>query len=465
MLLPPHLKKIPATVGVKPLAGPPHLAVTAPASKSLANRAILLAGIAMGTSSVHGIPPGDDTRSALAALESLGVKFEKTGPDTLTIHGLAHDFAGRCGLIHIGSAGTVGRFLPGLLAGADRGGWIITASEQLAARPLAPLVEALQRWGAAVHFLEPDAAFPLMVRGAGLQGGLTEISARDSSQFASGLLLAAPYCRRDAVVRITALDPDERYLDATLAVMQSFGIGGIRTVTCSDTSLEATIPAGQFYHAADYTVEADLNAALVFLFLPLLAGGRVGVANVSPDSKQPGSQLFKIIENMGGVLSSGVDATGSDVAGGMGLTVSRDLAATPRLKGGFTLDMRAMSESAVLMAVAAAFADAPVTLTNLAHIRNHETDRLQALHELLYATGIANDVGPDWLRVHPTPKIDIRNVTVDSRGDHRLVMACTLLGLAGNGMTITGAEAVAKTFPGFFDVLGKGLGFGVFEAL
>ncbi len=457
MLLPPLKKKMPAAVTVKPLAKTPDLAVAAPASKSLANRALLLAGLATGTSSVHGIPPGDDTRAALAVLEHLGAKVEETGPDILSVAGLAHHFAGRSGVIHIGSAGTVGRFLPGLLAGADRGGWIITASEQLAARPLAPLVEALRRWDAALHFLEPDASFPLMVRGAGLSGGLTEISARESSQFASGLLLAAPYCRRDAVVRIRDLDPDERYIDATLAVMQAFGIGNMVTTALSPTCLEVTVPAGQSYRAAEYRVEADLNAALVFLFLPLMAGGRAGVANISPDSKQPGSQLFSIIAQMGGVVTAGVPGA-TATPGGMGLTVSRDCSRTPRLRGGFSLDMRPMSESAILMAVAAAFADAPITLTNLAHIRNHETDRLQALAELLGEVGIANESGPDWLRIHPTPKENIRNATIDARGDHRLVMAFTLLGLAANGMTISGAEAVAKTFPGFFEVLAKELG-------
>ncbi len=447
MLLPPMPKKIPAVVAIPPLAEPPDFILSVPASKSLANRALLLAGIADGVSTIHGLPPGDDSRAALAVLENLGVKLEKTAADSLQIHGLAHNLSGRSGMLAIGSAGTVGRFLPGLLAGADAGGWILTASDQLANRPLAPLIDALRRWGGDLNFLEAGRSFPLMVRGAGLSGGFTEISARDSSQFASGLLLAAPYCRRDAVLRITGLDPDERYVDATLAVMRAFGVAEIKTAAIADAVLDVVVPAGQCYRAADYRVEADLNAALVFLFLPLMAGGRAGVANISLDCKQPGSQLFRVIEQMGGVLSANPN--------GPGLAVSRDLAAQKTLRGGFSLDMRAMAENAILMAVAAAFADAPVTLTNLAHIRHHETDRLLALSELLGEVGIANETGPDWLRVHPTPKAGIKNVTLDARGDHRLVMAFTLLGLAANGMTIRDAEAVTKTFPGFFEVVDK----------
>lgn len=431
-----ELNTPPETVEIKPLGDKVNFEIEIPGSKSIANRVLLVAGMAEGASVAAGIPDCDDTRAALSVLESLGVKHERLDDEMYRIHGLGHDFANHAGDLNIRSAGTVGRFLPGFLASAPEGEWRLVSTPQLARRPMGPLVEGLRKWGADIAFEENGQSFPLRVKATGLSGGEVEISAAASTQFASGLLMAGPFCREPAVVRIVDLGREDRYIDTTMGVMRYFG-AEIEFAT-SDAALTVTVKPGKYVHN-DLRVEADLNAALNFLILPLLVGGRATVTNVSGDTQQPGNQLLKMFARLRGIVKVGRN----DVS----------VASNNQPKGGFEVDMRAMAEMALAMGVLALFADAPVTMTNLGHIRHHETDRLAAIVELLSQVGAKTESGDDWVRVFPMPRDDIKNVVIDSRGDHRVVMAFSLLGLAANGITITGADSVAKTFPHFFQKL------------
>ncbi len=435
-----ELKTPPKTVAIKPLGGEARYEIEIPGSKSIANRVLLTAGMADGASVAAGIPDCDDTWAALSALEQLGVRHERLDEEMYRVHGTGHAFAHATGDIDIRSAGTVGRFLPGLLASAAEGDWRLVSTEQLARRPMLPLVEGLRKWGADIAFEEDGRSFPLRVKATGLTGGEVEISAASSTQFASGLLMAAPFARDGGEVRIVDLDREDRYIDTTMGVMRYFG-AEIEYANADDALIVRVKPGA--YAAADLRVEADLNAALNFLILPLLVGGRATVTNVSGDTTQPGNQLLKIFSRLRGIVKIG--RTDVSVAG------------NKQPKGGFEVNMRPMAEMALAMGVLALFADEPITMTNLGHIRLHETDRLSAISELLEQVGATTEVGPDWVRVHPLPKDRIKNVTIDSRGDHRVVMAFSLLGLAANGITITNADAVSKTFPTFFRQL-KGIG-------
>ncbi len=427
------LKTPPRTVEIKPLADKVNFETAIPGSKSLANRVILTAGMAEGASVAAGIPDCDDTWAALSVLEHLGVKHERLDDEMYRIHGTGHAFPNMTGDLDIRSAGTVGRFLPGLLASAAGGDWRLVSTDQLARRPMGPLVDGLRQWGADIAYEKEGDSFPLRVRGTGLEGGELEVSAAASTQFASGLLMASPFAKNGGTIRIVDLDQEDRYIDTTMGIMRYFG-AEIEYAT-SDAALTVSVKPGR-YRANDLRVEADLNAALNFLILPLLVGGRATITNVSGETAQPGNQLLKIFARLRGIVKIG--RTDVSVAGN----------STP--KGGFEINMRPMAEMALAMGVLALFADEPITMTNLGHIRNHETDRLSAIVDLLRQVGAKVESGDDWVRVHPTPKDQIKNVTIDSRGDHRVVMAFSLLGLAANGITIDNADSVAKTFPTFF---------------
>lgn len=427
-------------VAIGPMRRSVDFTISIPGGKSEANRALLLAAAAEGESTLRHVPDSDDIRAALSAVSALGVPVIRNAPGEVTIRGDGLRFPRLDGDIDIRSSGTVGRFLPGLLAAAPAGRWRLVSTDQLARRPLAPLLEALGAWGADVRRERDGASFPLLVAGGGLAGGETAVSAAASSQFASGLLMAAPLCRKTAVVVIRDLDPGESYIDMTLELMRRFGV--ITESAKSGTNQLVRTPAPQKYRAADVGIEGDFNSALYFLSLPLLVGGRATVDNLNAESRQPGRLFLDVLRRLGGVVEPGR----------RGLTVT---AGGGTLRGGFTVDMRAMSEMALTLGVLAVFADAPITMTNLAHIRGHETDRLDALARSLKQVGVRSEQGTDRITVHPLARESLRRATVDSLGDHRLAMSFALLALGGAGLDIANPGAVAKTFPDFFERLAK----------
>lgn len=433
---------IPAeSVRVLPPSVPPRGVLAVPGSKSLANRALLLAGVARGTSRLRGVPESADALAAQAALTALGVPCRKEG-DELVVAGVGLTFPNWKTDLNIGSAGTVGRFLPGLLAAAPEGEWRLVATPQLAARPIAPLLDALAQWGARLSRAEPDRSFPLLVRGGGLSGGELNVSAAASSQFASGALMTAPLCRRPAAVLIRDLDPEEIYIDMTLALLRRFGVES--RVSRDGGDLRVEVDAPREYRAASFAIDADANTASYFLALAALTQGDVTIANLNPASGQPGLKFLDVLARMGCDIRRDA-AAGSVAARGLGLP----------LRGGFSIDMRSMSESALTLGVLAVFADGPVTMTNLAHIRGHETDRLAALAALLRQVGCRVEEFPDGATVWPTEPGKLIDAVIDPLDDHRLAMSFALLGAAGKGLTILNPRCVDKTCPTFFHLLGE----------
>ena len=204
------------------------------------------------------------------------------------------------------------------------------------------------------------------------------------------------------------------------------------------------VPAPQSYRGAELTIEADANTASYFLSLAALTGGGITVTNLDPDSRQPGIRFLDTLGRLGCLISV---SPGGVMARGGGLP----------LRGGFSLDMRSMSEMAPTLAALAVFADKPIRLTNLAHIRGHESDRLSALAALLARTGAEAEEGPDSLTVHPASPDRLASPVINPLGDHRLAMSFAVLGAAANGIGIADPGCVAKTCPGFFSLL-AGLG-------
>ncbi len=407
----------------------------APGSKSLGNRALLLAALAHGDSVLRGVLDADDSAAALCALSALGVRHERRG-DEIAVRGCRGVFPVSEGEIDIRSSGTVGRFLPGFLAGTPGGVRRLVSTPQLAARPLAPLLDALRQWGAGLEQPVAGKSFPLEVAGGSLAGGELRVSAKASTQFASGALLAAPLCRESATVVIDDLAPDEAYIDMTLDLLHAFGIDSASQK--SGARQTVSVPAPQAFQAVDMDIEADANTAMYFLALAALTGGATTISNLGADSRQPGMRFLDVLARLGCRVEKG---SGCVTAAGAGLP----------LRGGFSIDMRVMSEMALTLGVLAVFADGPVTMTNLAHIRGHETDRLDALAALLAQVGVRTDGTPDGITVHPAAKKDILSASIDPRDDHRVAMSFAILGAAANGVIIENPGCVAKTCPDFFD--------------
>lgn len=427
------------TVVVSPPPASPDADVTIPGSKSFANRALLAAALARGPSRLRGVLRSDDSYWATDVLGRLGVGVEADG-DEFVVHGTGGLWPRPSGTLYVGSAGTLARFLPGALAAAPRGRgeWVVDGSQQLRARPVAPLVAALRSLGADVVSEGADggeARLPLRVR-AGFAGGRVDIPGDVSSQYASGVLLAAPYAEEAVTVRVTGdlVQPD--YIRITTSLMQAFG-----------AEVEEAEGGGAFvvrpgpYTGREYTLEADASTACYFLAAAALTRGRVKVTNVGTDSLQPDARFVDVLEAMGCRVTR---APGSLQVEG-----------PERLRGGMSVDMRPMSDQALTLGALAVFADGPIEVTGVAHIRRHESDRIRVFCTQMGRLGVEVEEREDGFLVYPgTPRT---GAVVDPHDDHRHAMAFALLGMKVPGMRISDPGCVSKTCPAYFQLL-AGLG-------
>ncbi|MBX6353312.1 MAG: 3-phosphoshikimate 1-carboxyvinyltransferase [Thermoflavifilum sp.] len=418
-------------VHVAPLRTPPNLALRVPGSKSFTNRALLLAGAAEGRSRLRGILRSDDSYWCIDALRRLGCDIRVDG-DSVEVDGCGAAWRQTRAELYIGAAGTTARFLPGLLATAATGEWQVRGSRRLSERPLGPLVDALSALGGRLQYLSPPAALPLRVWGGGLRGGRIEMSGKTSSQFISGVLMAAP--RAQAPVEVVIRDEivQAAYVSITTDLMAAFGAPVERLP--GDRTAWRVLP--QPYRAADLTLEADASTAGYFFALAAAHGGRTRIDNLKPDTLQPDIGLLDVLERMGCTVTR--DASGCEVQG-------------PRqLRGGFRVDMRPMSDQALTVGMLSVFADAPVTVTGVAHIRQHESDRIRALCESLARLGIRAEEHADGFTVYPGQP---RAARLPSYDDHRVAMSLAVLGTRAEGVVIEDPGCVSKTCPTFFDLL------------
>ncbi|GIP39352.1 3-phosphoshikimate 1-carboxyvinyltransferase [Paenibacillus sp. J31TS4] len=423
---------------LSPPAGPVNADLTVPGSKSLTNRALILAALAEGESTLSGILNSDDSYWCIGCLTALGVGVD-AGPaeDTVIVRGTGGRWPVREGDLYVGSAGTVARFLPGALA-AGEGVWRLTGSRRMSERPLAPLLAALRTGGADIRFEGAEGCLPFTMRANGLQGGETVISGSVSSQFISGLLIAAPYARETMTVRIDGPVVQRAYVEMTLDMMHAFG----SRPEVADDGQTIVVPPGR-YEGRTLQLEPDVSTCGYFWALAALTGGRVRIEGIRTSTRQPDIELLELLERMGCSVTRGGDFI--EVTGGS------------RLRGGFTVNMGRWSDQTLTVAALAVFADGPVTMTDAAHIRHHECDRIAAICEELGKLGIRVEEHPDGLTVHPG---EPRPALVDSHDDHRMAMALSLIGVRTPGIRIGDPGCVSKTCPDYFDRLAA-LGVGV----
>lgn len=418
---------------VYPVARPINGAINVPGSKSYTNRALIIAALAKGKSTLDGFLRSDDSYWCIDALRRLGIEIEVEG-DKVTINGCAGDWPIKESQLFIGAAGTIARFLPGALAVAKGGSWQVDGIEQLRRRPLTPLIDALHQLGADISYLTQEEGLPILVNGRGLQGGRISISGKVSSQFLSGLLIASVYAQD--VVTIDVVDGlvQPAYVGITLQLMKQFGA---KVEHDEDYQHFKVYPTG-YVGGGNVTLEADASTASYFLSLAALTQGTVRVKNVGYHSYQADAKFIDVLEQMGCKVVK--DNNFLEVTG------------VEQLRGGFDIDMKPMSDQALTIAALAPFADAPINVCNVAHIRRHESDRISVICDSLKKMGIKVEEREDGFKIYPgTP----RGARLNPHDDHRQAMVFSLLSLKVPEIIIENPACVSKTCPGFFSELQK----------
>lgn len=407
---------------------PVSASVSVPGSKSLTNRELVLAAIADGPATIHAPLHSDDSARMIDALRVLGVGIDplpgggQFGPD-LRVTPPAR-FAGG-GTIDCGQAGTVMRFVTPL-AGLAAGDVSVTAHASALHRPMGEMIRALRDAGVDID----DGgtwALPFVVRGRGrVAGGEVEIDASASSQFVSGLLLAAS--RFDVGLRLRhrgARLPSVPHIDMTIESLTHRGVH-VERAGAGEWLVPPTVP-----HGKDVTIEPDLSNAAPFLAAALVTGGSVSVAGWPAHSTQPGVQLPELLAAFG--------ARSSRRRGALTVTAGDRIQAVD-------LDLSAVGELTPTLVGLALFADGPSTFTGIGHIRGHETDRIAALVEDIRRLGGHAEELPDGIRVVPRP---LTGAMWHAYHDHRLATTGALVGLAVPGVTIDDIGSTAKTMPEF----------------
>lgn len=401
--------------------------VRVPASKSVANRELVLSALADGRSVLDLGPfdPGADVRAMREAIGALGYVLEWDGR-RVTVQGAAGGPSAVDASVDAADAGTVARFLTALAA-VGRGRVTVDGSPRLRERPLAPLLAALRTLGASI---EGD-ALPLTVTGP-LHGGDVEVSGAESSQFASALLLVAPAMPQGLRLRISGTLVSAPFVSLTVTALRQRGV----TVEHPRPGEFEVRP--QKVRARRLAIPGDATAATYPAAAAAILGGTVTVENVDAgraDGGQGDVRFFELLEEMG----CAVDRRGGRVR------VSR----SGGLEG-IVANVRDCSDVFPTLAAIAACAGTPTELSGIAHTRRQESDRIAAVATALRAVGAGAAEFADTIRIEPAP---LHGGTVDSAGDHRIAMAFSILGLHVPGVAIEGAESVAKTFPGFYDMV------------
>lgn len=401
--------------------GPVDATVTLPGSKSATNRALVLAALAGGPSTLHAPLRSRDSVLMAGALTALGTRITDGGDDWLV---LPRGLTGPATL-DVGNAGTVMRFVPPLAALAD-GPVRFDGDPRARERPLGPLLAALRTLGVRVDD-DGRGALPLTIHGSGgVAGGPVTLDASGSSQLVSGLLLSAPRFEKGAEVRHCGPPvPSAPHLAMTVAMLRDFGA----EVDDETPDVWRVAPGG--LTGRELTIEPDLSNAAPFCAAALVTGGRVTIAGWPRETAQPGAELPELLTAMGATCT--LDDSGLTVRGGAAIH-------------GIEANLRDVPELTMTIAALAALADSPSMLTGVAHIRLQETDRLAALAAELNRLGGDVTEREDGLVIRPRPLTGGAFGTYD---DHRLATAAALLGLAVPGVAVENVATTGKTMPGF----------------
>jgi 3-phosphoshikimate 1-carboxyvinyltransferase len=411
--------------------GPLHGTIRPPGSKSITNRALVCAALAEGESLLAGALDSEDTRVMIESLGRLGIAVEHD-PATAAIRvgGCGGQLPTKQADLYAANSGTTLRFLTAMLS-LGHGVFRLDGTARMRERPIEDLLDALRQLGADAVSQSPGGCPPVVIRGRGLRGGRATVAGSISSQFLSGLLLAAPYADADVELVVDGTLVSRPYIEMTRGVMASFGVRVEVAEPC-----RFTVEAGQPYRGLRYAIEPDASAASYFFAAAAITKGEVTVEGLSRGSLQGDVAFCECLRQMGCEVRYSADRI--TVAGGP--------------LDGIDVDMNAISDTVQTLAAVALFADGPTTIRGVAHIRHKETDRIHALAVELRKLGAEVEERSDGLRITPGP---LRAAEIDTYDDHRMAMSLALPGLAVAGVVIRNPGCTAKTYPRYFQDLEK----------
>jgi len=406
--------------------------INLPGSKSLSNRALLLAALAEGTTEIFNLLESDDTRHMLNALKQLGIKYTLSEDKTrCTIEGNAGPISSeKVQELFLGNAGTAMRPLCAALC-LGEGEYLLTGEPRMKERPIGHLVDALREAGAEITYKENEGYPPLEIKANGLNGGDVKIEGAISSQFLTALLLAAPMAKEDMTITIIGELVSKPYIDITLHIMKAFGVEVL-----NENYETFRIKGRQTYKAVDsFMVEGDASSASYFLAAAAIKGGTVKVTGIGKNSIQGDVAFADVLEKMGAKVEWGDDY----------------VSVTKGELNAIDMDFNHIPDAAMTIATTALFAKGTTTLRNIYNWRVKETDRLFAMATELRKVGAEVEEGEDYLKI--TPPEQLQHAAIDTYDDHRMAMCFSLLALDPASVTINEPECTAKTFPTYFEVL------------
>ena len=424
---------MPDILEITPAKGPVRGRIRPPGSKSITNRALICAALADGDSMLTGALESEDTKVLIHALRHLEIAVNTdAAANTLNVFGCGGDIPATSGAMYIANSGTSMRFLTALVA-IGHGFFRLDGSPRMRERPIQDLLDGLAQLGVKAESETGNGCPPVVVHGAGLPGGSAKVNGDLSSQFLSGLLMAAPYARQPVELIVEGELVSRPYIHLTLAVMKAFGI----EVPGGDLS-RLTVPKGR-YHARTYDIEPDASAASYFLAAAAITGGEVTVEGLSRNSLQGDVAFCDCLAQMGCEVRYETDS----------ITV------TGRPLRGIETNMNAISDTVQTLAAVALFAEGPTTITGVGHIRHKETDRIGNLAIELRKLGATVDELADGLRIKPAP---LHGAQIATYQDHRMAMSLALVGLRVAGVVIEDPKCTEKTYPAYFDDMAKLVG-------
>ncbi|HCH70021.1 MAG TPA: 3-phosphoshikimate 1-carboxyvinyltransferase [Colwellia sp.] len=405
-----------------------------PGSKSLSNRALLIAALANGVTKITNLLVSDDINYMLNALTSIGIEY------TLSDCGTECTVIGNNGFFNVnepvelflGNAGTAMRPLCAALA-ASEGAFILTGEPRMKERPIGHLVNALTQLNANIEYLENQDYPPVKIKGKSLQGSTVTIDGSISSQFLTAILMIAPLLKTDTNIEIDGELVSKPYIDITLDIMQRFGVN----VQNNDYQ-SFTVLGNQSYQSVEkYMVEGDASSASYFLAAGAIKGGEITVHGVGKLSVQGDKHFADVLEEMGAEVIWGDESI---------TVVGKPLTAVD-------MDMNHIPDAAMTIATTALFAQGTTTIRNIYNWRVKETDRLTAMATELRKVGAEVEEGEDYISI--TPPKSLKHAEIDTYNDHRVAMCFSLVALSNTPVTINDPKCTAKTFPDYFDKLAQ----------
>ncbi|ECN2957859.1 3-phosphoshikimate 1-carboxyvinyltransferase [Salmonella enterica subsp. enterica serovar Typhi] len=408
-------------------------AINLPGSKSVSNRALLLAALACGKTVLTNLLDSDDVRHMLNALSALGINYTLSADRTrcdITGNGGPLRASGTLELF-LGNAGTAMRPLAAALC-LGQNEIVLTGEPRMKERPIGHLVDSLRQGGANIDYLEQENYPPLRLRG-GFIGGDIEVDGSVSSQLLTALLMTAPLAPEDTIIRVKGELVSKPYIDITLNLMKTFGVE-----IANHHYQQFVVKGGQQYHSPGrYLVEGDASSASYFLAAGAIKGGTVKVTGIGRKSMQGDIRFADVLEKMGATITWGDDF----------------IACTRGELHAIDMDMNHIPDAAMTIATTALFAKGTTTLRNIYNWRVKETDRLFAMATELRKVGAEVEEGHDYIRI--TPPAKLQHADIGTYNDHRMAMCFSLVALSDTPVTILDPKCTAKTFPDYFEQLAR----------